>query len=374
MLITDVRAHHIRIPYDAGVASFRQGASAISALEMVIVEVSTDAGITGWGDAFAYVSPRTTLSAVNEMIAPQAKGLEVPNATGIPKFMEQIQRNLHLFGRYGITMFAISGLDIALWDLAARIERVPGWEEPDGDGGEPGDGTQEAAGAVAIEGARETKRYRANDFSISRQRSWGTPIPVVLCEACGAVPVPEADLPVVLPRDIKPTGEGNPLAERPDFVDVDCPRCGAAAKRAGGRKAAAAAPSGRRPGRPQKSGGLLTLTQISETTGISYPTLVRYVRIHADKLPSEGKGRARRFYPQAVDVFRQLRSESGRGGRKKGSGAAKKPAATTRGRISAASDELSGMVSQRLKQLEKTQQSLEKKFKGFVDSLQKLFR
>ncbi|HEY0553893.1 MAG TPA: helix-turn-helix domain-containing protein [Thermoanaerobaculia bacterium] len=163
---------------------------------------------------------------------------------------------------------------------------------------------------------------------------------------------------------------------RPKKAVAAAPR-GVAAKRSPGRPkkaAAAAAPSGRRPGRPQKTSGLLTLTQISETTGISYPTLVRYVRMHADKLPSEGKGRARRFYPQAVDVFRQLRSESGRGGRKKGSGAAKKPATTTRGRISAASDELSGMVSQRLKQLEKTQQSLEKKFKGFVDSLQKLFR
>jgi hypothetical protein len=162
---------------------------------------------------------------------------------------------------------------------------------------------------------------------------------------------------------------------RPKKAVAAAPR-GGAAKRTVGRpkKAAAAAPSGRRPGRPQKPSGLLTLTQISETTGISYPTLVRYVRIHADKLASEGKGRARRFYPQAVDVFRQLRSESGRGGRKKGSGAAKKAAGTTRGRISAASNELSGMVSQRLKQLEKTQQSLEKKFKGFVDSLQKLFR
>ena len=122
MLITDVRAHHIRIPYDAGVANFKQGASAISALEMVIVEVSTDEGITGWGDAFAYVCPRTTLSAVNEMIAPQAKGLEVKDAAGIPKPMEQIQRNLHLFGRYGITMFAISGLILrcGIWSREGR--------------------------------------------------------------------------------------------------------------------------------------------------------------------------------------------------------------------------------------------------------------
>lgn len=125
MQITNVRAHHIRIPYDAGVASFRQGASAITALDTVIVEVSTDAGLTGWGDAFAYVCPRTTCTAVEEMIAPQARGIEVPDAAKIPAAMDQIQRNLHLFGRYGITMFAISGLDIALWDLAAKVEGVP---------------------------------------------------------------------------------------------------------------------------------------------------------------------------------------------------------------------------------------------------------
>jgi len=125
MRITDVRAHHIRIPYDAGVASFKQGASAIAALDIVLVEVSTDAGLTGWGDAFAYVCPRSTATAIDEMIAPQARGQEAPDAAGIPAFMERIQRNLHLFGRYGITMFAISGLDIALWDLAARARGEP---------------------------------------------------------------------------------------------------------------------------------------------------------------------------------------------------------------------------------------------------------
>jgi L-alanine-DL-glutamate epimerase-like enolase superfamily enzyme len=125
MLITDVRTHHIRIPYDAGVASFRQGAASISALEIIMVEVSTDAGITGWGDAFAYVCTQTTRTAVEEMIAPQARGQKVPDAAGIPAFMEQIQRNLHLFGRYGVTMYAISALDIALWDIAAKAKGVP---------------------------------------------------------------------------------------------------------------------------------------------------------------------------------------------------------------------------------------------------------
>ena len=63
MLIRDIRAHHIRIPYDAGVANFKQGASAISALDMVIIEVTTDSGLTGWGDGFAYVCPKTTRAA-----------------------------------------------------------------------------------------------------------------------------------------------------------------------------------------------------------------------------------------------------------------------------------------------------------------------
>ena len=79
--------------------------------------------------------------------------------------------------------------------------------------------------------ARPAVRYRADDFSISRQRSWGTPIPIVYCEGCGPVPVPHEQLPVLLPLDITPTGAGNPLAESPEFVETICPRCGAPARR-----------------------------------------------------------------------------------------------------------------------------------------------
>ncbi len=78
---------------------------------------------------------------------------------------------------------------------------------------------------------REAVRYKAEDFSISRQRSWGTPIPIVYCETHGAVPLGKEQLPVLLPLDITPTGTGNPLAEIDDFVKTTCPVCGGPAER-----------------------------------------------------------------------------------------------------------------------------------------------
>jgi leucyl-tRNA synthetase len=80
-------------------------------------------------------------------------------------------------------------------------------------------------------GARPAIRYRAFDFTISRQRSWGTPIPIVYCNSCGTVPVPVEQLPVVLPLAIKPTGAGNPLSELDEFVNTTCPTCGGPARR-----------------------------------------------------------------------------------------------------------------------------------------------
>ena len=95
---------------------------------------------------------------------------------------------------------------------------------------------QQAVDAIAADleemGLGEKKiTYRLRDWGISRQRYWGTPIPMINCPDCGSVPVPEKDLPVVLPEDCVPDGSGNPLNKHEQFLKVDCPCCGKPARR-----------------------------------------------------------------------------------------------------------------------------------------------
>ncbi len=97
-------------------------------------------------------------------------------------------------------------------------------------------GYQEAVDAIAADlkakglGDKQVQ-WRLRDWGISRQRYWGTPIPLIHCPACGDVPVPDAQLPVALPEDCVPDGTGNPLNRRAAFLQVDCPKCGGPARR-----------------------------------------------------------------------------------------------------------------------------------------------
>ena len=88
------------------------------------------------------------------------------------------------------------------------------------------------AADLAAKGLGEKKvQFRLRDWGVSRQRYWGCPIPIIHCDSCGSVPVPDDQLPVVLPEDCVPDGSGNPLNKRADFLNCTCPQCGKPAKR-----------------------------------------------------------------------------------------------------------------------------------------------
>jgi L-alanine-DL-glutamate epimerase-like enolase superfamily enzyme len=122
MKIVDVIAHHLAIPAKktGPEVPFVWGR-----LAQVIVELKTEDGRTGWGECFAYGLPRAVAAVVNHTLKPLLVG---EDATAIRPLMQSLFRKTHLYGRYGVTTFALSGVDIALWDLAGKRAGKPLYE------------------------------------------------------------------------------------------------------------------------------------------------------------------------------------------------------------------------------------------------------
>lgn len=122
MKIVRVEAVPLSIPCRYGAEGWTLGSGGWKALDFCLVRVDTDQGLTGWGEAFSYSCRRPVAAAVRDMIAPIVVGRDAADIAGLHA---EIQKRLHIFGRFGITAFALSGLDIALWDLAGKAAGKP---------------------------------------------------------------------------------------------------------------------------------------------------------------------------------------------------------------------------------------------------------
>ncbi len=147
------------------------------------------------------------------------------------------QRDFEFAKKYGIPVRVV--IQNAKKDLDIAAMKAAYIDEGTMVGSGPFDGTPNAAGKEKVADyvqergiGKRTVNWRLRDWGVSRQRYWGTPIPIVYCDACGTVPVPDKDLPVLLPTDVAFTGKGSsPLAESTSFRETTCPTCGGKARR-----------------------------------------------------------------------------------------------------------------------------------------------
>jgi D-galactarolactone cycloisomerase len=122
MKIAKVDSISVKVPFSFGGAPTGFGGRVWTTNNILLVKVETDTGITGWGEAFCYGCTDAVQGALQSMIAPIVVGRD---ARDIARLSYELQQTLHLFGRYGITIFALSGLDIALWDIAGKAAGLP---------------------------------------------------------------------------------------------------------------------------------------------------------------------------------------------------------------------------------------------------------
>ena len=122
MKIARIDSHSIKVPFTFGGEPTGYGGRNWTTNNILLVRVETDTGLVGWGEAFCYGCTDAVRAALDHMIAPIAIGRD---AGDIARLSRDLQQMLHLFGRYGITAFALSGLDIALWDIAGKAANLP---------------------------------------------------------------------------------------------------------------------------------------------------------------------------------------------------------------------------------------------------------
>jgi L-alanine-DL-glutamate epimerase-like enolase superfamily enzyme len=124
MIITAVETFPLRIPFRAGNKSDAPawGGGNLPAADSLLVKVTTDQGLVGWGEAFGFRAVASAKLAIDQLIAPLCVGQD---ATRIGPLMLEVQRKLHVFGRAGALAFGISAVDIALWDIAGKAAKLP---------------------------------------------------------------------------------------------------------------------------------------------------------------------------------------------------------------------------------------------------------
>ena len=122
MKITRVEPILIAVPYEHGGPKPMRPFGPWTHMETLFVRIDTDAGITGWGEAFGFAASALTREAILRVVAPLCIGREF---TDVPAFMADLQRKVHAMGRHGPVSFALAGIDIALWDIAGKAQNVP---------------------------------------------------------------------------------------------------------------------------------------------------------------------------------------------------------------------------------------------------------
>ncbi|MBI4367356.1 MAG: leucine--tRNA ligase [Deltaproteobacteria bacterium] len=215
-------------PYEQDVARFVRAAAAVSREDRLAERFEKHGVFTGAYASHPLTRERLPIYAANFVVMEYGTGAVM----GVPA---HDQRDYEFAAKYRLPVRVVIEPHDPTLRAAAGAYEGPGrmTHSPGFDGQDNTAAMRGLTDRLAREGkGRAAVTYKLKDWCISRQRYWGTPIPVMHCGVCGIVPVPESDLPVVLPHDVPLTGEGgSPLAKAPDFVQAPCPSCGRPARR-----------------------------------------------------------------------------------------------------------------------------------------------